>query len=330
MTLGIIDLGTNSAHLVIGVLGLNGRFHPIVKERELTRLGDGAMVKGRLTVKSMRRAMDVLARYAAMMKRVGVDHVEAVATSAVRDASNGQAFVRRVRAQLGLPLKIISGLEEARLIYLGVLHSNRFRGGSVIVTIGGGSAQVIHGSGARLLYKTSLPLGGARLAQRFIQHDPPRSDEVLALDETVRRAWGPVARALRRHRWRRALGSSATISQLMEAAHLLTHGRPVKKHRLSITRGALRQLVRWLAASTARERMRLPGLDPRREDLALPTAVALLAWMDACGIPRIRHASGSLREGLVVEYLIRHHRHRHRWIEASLTELFGNGAWGSP
>ena len=309
MTLGIIDVGTNSIHLLIGILGLNGKFHVLLKERDLTRLGEGGLVKGRLTNTAMRRAMEVLGRYAATLKRCDVDHVEAVATSAVREAKNGRAFVQRVRTRLKLPLRIISGREEARLIYLGVWSAQRFHRPSVIVTIGGGSAQVMCGTGARLRYATSVPLGGARLAQQWIRHDPPRPEDVAVLEESVRRIWTPVTRALRHHRWEKAWGSSATIYQLMRAAYRLTHHQKNAQPRaLSISQRALRRLVAWLATSTANERMRLPGLDPRREDLAFPTAVALFVWMERCRIARLYSAPGSLREGLVADYLLRYHQ----------------------
>lgn len=325
MTLGIIDVGTNSIHLLIGVLGLSGKFHIILKERDLTRLGEGGLARGRLTAAAQRRALDVLGRYAAILKRCGVDRVEAVATSAVREAANGRAFARRVRKALRLPLRIISGREEARLIYLGILQSAGLRGRTAIVTIGGGSAQVIEGDGTRLRYAASVPLGGARLAQQFIRHDPPRPAEVAALRRYVDRVWAPVVRHIRPHRWHTAIGSSATIYQLMAAAHLLTRGRKrPEKTRLSISRQALRQLVDWLATSTTAERIRLPGLDPRREDLALPTGMALLSWMEGCGVARLRYAPGSLREGLVVDYLIRHHqRVRRRFDGTSAYESNG-------
>ena len=322
MTLGIVDVGTNSIHLLIGILGLNGKFHVILKERDLTRLGEGGLAKGKLTSRAMHRGLEVLRRYAATIRRCHVDRVEAVATSAVRGAANGRAFIRRVRAKTQLPLRVISGREEARLIYLGVISAHHVRRPASIVTIGGGSAQIIHGNGARLGYVSSVPLGGARLAQQFIRHDPPRESEVAALTRHVRRVWAPVVRAMRRHHWDRTLGSSATIQQLMTAAHLLTHRRHAPpKHRLSISRRSLGQLVRWLADSTAQERMQLPGLDPRREDLALPTGIALLAWMEGCGVSRLFYALGSLREGLVMDYLIRHHQRR-RAITHPLVELF--------
>ena len=303
MTLGIIDVGTNSTHLLIGILGLHGKFQVLLKTQDLTRLGEGGLASHRLTRSAMSRAMAALQRYAATLKRCDVDRVEAVATSAAREATNGPAFVRRVRTRLGLPLRIISGREEARLIYLGVLQTHRPRQATLLVTIGGGSAQVVHGSGTRLHYAASLQLGGARLAQQFIRHDPPWPAEVDALFRHVRQAWSPVIRAVRRRRWHRALGSSATIHQLMLAASRRTHTRPPQSApSTSISQPALRQFVEWLSTSTAAERIRLSGLDPRREDLALPTGIALLAWMEGCGVSSLRYAPGSIREGLVNEY----------------------------
>jgi exopolyphosphatase/guanosine-5'-triphosphate,3'-diphosphate pyrophosphatase len=327
MTLGIIDVGTNSIHLLVGILGLNGKFHVLLKERDLTRLGQGGLVSGRLTAKARRRATEVLRRYAAALKQCQVDHIEAVATSAIREAANGRAFVKEIRRQLKLPLRIISGRQEARLIYLGVLQAPS-RLPTLIVTIGGGSAQVVCGTGASLRYASSVQLGCARLAQQFIQHDPPRFEEVAALDRHVRRTWKPVARTVRRHRWSRVIGSSATIEQLMTAAHRLTHRRPAS--RLTISQQTLRSLVDWLLQSTAKERMRLPGLDPRREDLVLPTAVTLLAWMEACGVGRLAYAPGSLREGLVLDYLIRHHTRHGRVgpMRDLLENANGNGGPG--
>lgn len=307
MTLGIIDVGTNSIHLLLGVLGLNGVFHVVLKKRELARLGDGGLVRNRLTGKAMRRSLRVLKEYGELLQRCDADHVEAVTTSAAREASNGARFVEQAR-RLGVPLRIISGREEARLIYCGVVRAHHLHGASLIVTIGGGSAQVIYGTPQRPLYTTSLPLGGARLGQQFIRRDPPRPEDVAALKAHADRAWAPVARALRGRRWRQAIVSSATVYQLMEASHRLRHPQAEDKPvRLTLTQPVLRRWVEWLSQTTARQRMRLKGIDPKRQDVLLPTAVALLSWMERCGVSTVVHRTGSLREGLIVDYLARHY-----------------------
>lgn len=270
------------------------------RARTPVRLGDGAFVAGRLTEPAMRRAAQALRRYAATMRRIGVNRVEAVATSAVRDATNGRAFVQRIRTQLGVPLRIISGRTEARLIYRGVVQAQRARRSTLVISIGGGSAQVMLGDGARLRYATSVPLGCARLAQRFIQHDPPRPEEVAALEHAARRAWAPVIRRIRRHRWQQVLGSSETIQQVLAAAKHLSRGSQAKAH-VSITQRSLRRIIGRLSTSTAAQRRRMPGLDRQRQDLALPTAVALMILMECCGISAIRYAPGSLREGIILD-----------------------------
>lgn len=326
MTLGIIDVGTNSIHLLIGVLGITGKFHVILKERDLTRLGEGGLARDRLTRASMTRAMGVLRRYAAMLKRCGVDHVEAVATSAVREAKNGPEFVRQVRAKLGIPLRIVSGKEEARLIYLGVVQAHHLKGEILVITIGGGSAQVIQANGAHVKYVTSVQLGCARLSQLFIRHDPPLPEEMAALRAHIARVWSSVARSLRPGKTQQVLASSATIAQVMMAAYILAHGGPPKtKERIQVGPRELQDLAAQLSRTSADERIRFPGLDPRREDLALPTVLVLLGWMEAAGVKRVRYAPGSLREGLVMDYLIRHHLGQTKPIEHPLEALWSNG-----
>ena len=306
--MGILDVGTNSIHLLIADVGIAGGVQIRRHERTLVRLGDGGLAMGRLTTPAMRRTMTVLRHATTLLTRYHVDHVEAVATSAVRDAANGYAFVRQVRARLDLPLRIISGLEEARLIYRGLLHASPSRTSTLIVAIGGGSAQVMLGDPARLRYAASVKLGAARLAQRFLRHHPPLPGELEALRRHLRRTWAPICRAVRRRRWDRALGCSAMIDQLMLAAYLTRHPRATRApdpRRLSLNRRSLRALIERLLHSTPAQRRRLPGLDPRRADLALPAAETLISWMTGCGVSTLCGGSGSLREGLVVEWLER-------------------------
>jgi exopolyphosphatase/guanosine-5'-triphosphate,3'-diphosphate pyrophosphatase len=252
LTLGIIDVGTNSIHLLIA------RRHPsrgvriVARRRALVRLGEGGLVGNRLGAAAMQRALGVLRAYARLLRRHAVDHTEAVATSAVRDAANGRAFVRRVRRSTGLPLRILSGTEEARLIFRGVPQPPGPRRRVLMVAIGGGSAQVMCGTGERLEYGVSLPLGCARLAQRFIRHDPPQAKELAALQVALERAWAPVARALRRMHCPVVLGSSSMIEQVLRVAgswHLRPAGsRPTGR---AITQTQLRRLLGGLSPGRA-------------------------------------------------------------------------------
>ena len=309
---GVIDLGTNALHLYIVDVAPDGRHHVLLHQRELPRLGGGGLVDNRLAPAAMKRALIILRRYARLLQRWQVDHVEAVATSAAREAANGAAFVRRVRREIGIPLRIISGRDEARLIYQGVQLVHRFRRPTLIVSIGGGSIQVKVGDGGHPAYLVSVPLGGARLAQRFIHHDPPLAEEAAAMEMHARRVWAPVVRALRHHQWDQAWGSSATIDQLSLAAYLRSHRRPPTARQARwLTQPSLHRFITLVASCTAAQRKRLPGIDPRREDMVLPTAVALLTLMEGCAIRRLRYAPGSLREGLIFDALHSHSASAH-------------------
>jgi len=333
MRLGIIDVGTNSIHLVIVELGPRRQARTLIHECALARLGEDGLARNRLRPVAMQRALSVLRRYAALLTRYEAQRVEAVATSAVRDAVNGRPFVRRVRQLTGLPLRIISGREEGRLLYQGLAQTRRLRGPTVVLALGGGSAQVMRGDGSRLQRVTSLPLGCARLAQRFIHHDPPQPPELERLRRHAWRAWAPVAQRFHISS-REAVGSSSMIGQLLAAARatpargapprqggvapLLTPvGRnPERAHpakagwreskgrtqSLTVSQETLRAFLQWLARSRASARRRLPGVDPRREEWLLPAGMTLLTWMERCGIRQVSYAPGSLRDGIVVDY----------------------------
>ncbi|MBI4598542.1 MAG: hypothetical protein HY737_09110 [Candidatus Omnitrophica bacterium] len=291
MRIGVIDVGTNAIHLVVAER--TGRQVRMLKhEQALVRLGDGGLVRNRLTMAAQSRALAVLQRYAKRLARDRVARIDAVATSAVRDASNGRAFVRVVRRRCGIPLRIISGEEEARLIFRGAMFLNRFRGQALMVTIGGGSAQVMCGSARRLAAASSVPLGSSRLTQRFLAHDPAQAEDVEALARHVRQRWAGLRRSPCRRRWREALGSSGLIRQVIIAVRR-SSDRPM-------THASLQRFSAWLSRSTAAQRRRIPGIDPRRQDLLLATSVTLLAWMQRWGVGRLRFAPGSLREGLLI------------------------------
>ena len=291
MTLGVVDVGTNSIHLMIGRVGSIGAFRVLHRQRTLVRLGDAPPASRTLPRRAAQRAMTVLRRYAETLRRYDVDRIEAVATSAVREATDGRAFVRAVRVTLSLPLRIISGREEARLTYQGVRAVEHLQGAALMVAIGGGSAQVMYGQGPAPRYLKSLPLGSARLASAFIRHDPVRPIELQAMVRHVAHAWAPIGRSIRAFHRRQALGCSAMIQQLADAAGSQTLTDPM-----------LTVLIERLARSRAVQRLRFRGLDPQRHDFALPTAIALRAWMDTCGILRVVATRGSLREGLAAAY----------------------------
>lgn len=281
MRVGIVDVGTNTCHVLVGEVGSRGRVRIVLQRHDRVPLGGSA----RLTAAAMRRAITVLGRQASSLREACVDRIEAVATSAVREAANGRAFLQRARRRTGLPLRLITGAEEARLIYEGVVWVNRLRTPALVIAIGGGSLQVMRGTGSRFRHAVSLPLGGSRLAQQFLRRDPPRPHELEALRRHVSRALRPAISVARGHRGGVALGSSRLIAEVMRA---VLKGRQEAGNRkqetlLTISRRAVRRYVEEASG----------------EADVMATAVVLLEWMEGCRISRLRYAPGSVREGLM-------------------------------
>src|SRR5215813_7748955 len=173
-----VDIGSNSVRLKVA--RLRGRklqaFH---EDREVTRLGEGVFRSNFLLPESMAETVKVLRRFHRTAQNVGADSVRAVATSALRDARNSQAFLEWVRSATGWNVEIISGLEEARLIHLGLVSSLRVQASSLLmVDLGGGSCELTISGGGHIRNTISLPLGAVRLTNEFLHHDPPRKSEI--------------------------------------------------------------------------------------------------------------------------------------------------------
>ena len=180
-TFAAIDIGSNSVRLKISRLQA-GRLKEIHEDREVTRLGEGVFSGGLLSPESMSQTVRVLRRFNRAMQECGTDSVKVVATAALRDARNSRTFLEWVRSTTGWTIEIISGLEEARLIHLGIVSAGRLGAHSVLlVDLGGGSCELTLSREGQLRDTVSLPLGAVRLTGEFLHHDPPRKSELKRL-----------------------------------------------------------------------------------------------------------------------------------------------------
>jgi exopolyphosphatase/guanosine-5'-triphosphate,3'-diphosphate pyrophosphatase len=185
-TFAAIDIGSNSVRLKISRLQA-GRLKEIHEDREVTRLGQGVFSGGLLSPESMSQTVQVLRRFNRAVQECGADKVKVVATAALRDARNSRAFLEWVRSTTGWTIEIISGLEEARLIHLGLVSASRLGAQSVLlVDLGGGSCEVTLSRQGHLRDTVSLPLGAVRLTGEFLKHDPPRKGELKRLQGICR------------------------------------------------------------------------------------------------------------------------------------------------
>lgn len=307
MRLAIVDVGTNSVHLVVADVGPDGQIQTVAKQREQVELGAGGLDQGRIAPAAFDRGLAALESFRHVMDILGVETVHTAATSAVREAENGEDFCREVRKRTGIHLRVISGHDEARLIWLGARASIDFRAGdAVLVDLGGGSLELVLCDAERPRVEASLPLGHIRLSERFHRSDPIGRSELQDLRTHVRAQLETLPRALRTGAV--LVGTSGAAKTLARMATLARGGTPPEHDNgLVISRDELEGLVRELSSRKASKLAEIPGMDPKRKR-TLPTAAAILAETVAyLGADRMLTSDTGLREGLLQDW-IGHHR----------------------
>jgi exopolyphosphatase / guanosine-5'-triphosphate,3'-diphosphate pyrophosphatase len=304
-----IDLGSNSFHMVI-VESRAGGFQVIDREKEMVRLGERTLSRGRLSAAAARRGLDTLREYKRLADMHGVDKLLAVATSAVREAANGEDFLERVGGEIGVWPRVVSGEEEARLIYLAALHSVHLEGKrALVVDIGGGSVELVLGAGHRVEWAVSEKLGVLRMNEHFVHSDPLSARDERRLADHVREVIGPLAERAQAEGYDCVVGTSGTILALGAMSHAAEAGAVTEKlHHLTVSASGLHAMRRRLAASTLKGRRRLPLMDERRADIIVAGAVVLDEVLAALGAKEILLCEWALREGLILDYLHGHAR----------------------
>ena len=256
-TLAAVDIGSNSVRLKIS--RLSGRsLREIHEDRQVTRLGDGVFRTGLLTPEAIAETVKVLRRFHRTVQQEGADSVRVVATSALRDARNSRAFLEWVRSTTGWKVEIISGLEEARLIHLGLVSTLRVSAAPVLmVDLGGGSCELTISSQGHIRETVSLPLGAVRLTNEFLQHDPPRKAELRRLRGFVEREIGRIADRIIRSRPKVVIATSGTAASLAAVCHGLyktkARGPPVFRGHRCAASPRLLSRSRWSSAPNSRE-----------------------------------------------------------------------------
>ena len=307
MRVAAIDLGSNSFHMMIAEIQGPSTFEVVLQDKMMIQLGKTALVTGRLDPQTMEKGLRCLEEFRRMALARRVERTLAVATSAIREAENGAEFVRRAREQCGLSVRLISGREEARLIHLAVARHVDLRAEkALLVDIGGGSVELTVGDAARMFYSTSARLGFLRLHGRFVASDPMSKAERRALTAFLQESLRPIAGRIGRHRPKRAVGTSGTVTSLLRLAEQRRSGAGgAQASGAAVTREELREILEALLALPAVERARKFDLDPLRSEY-LPTALLCLdAVLDAAGLREVTVCPAALREGLVYDFAAR-------------------------
>jgi exopolyphosphatase/guanosine-5'-triphosphate,3'-diphosphate pyrophosphatase len=305
MRLAAVDVGTNSIHTVIVEVEGDLSVKIVDSTKETVHLGRGLDAKENLTARAMTDALGALKRAQVLCASHGVEHILAVATSAIREAPNGLEFIRLAERRVGTELRVISGLEEARLIYLAVRESVHFaRTPFLGMDIGGGSVELFCGDRSELLAAESLKLGVLRLADRFPLSDPPAKGEIAALEGHVERGLEGLDDFAATCAGATAVGTSGTFLQVCRLAlDDNAGGKGASLHQQVVDADSLREVCARIVRASAKERLATRGLDRTRLHTIVPGAVVLRALLDRFSLREVTACEYALREGVLYDYV---------------------------
>ncbi len=303
-TFAAVDIGSNSVRLKIARL-TRGRLRAVHEDREVTRLGEGVFRSGFLTPESMAETVKVLRRFHRATQQVVTESVRVVATSALRDARNSQAFLEWVRSATGWKVEIISGLEEARLIHLGLVSNLRVDSSpTLMMDLGGGSCELTISSRGHIRDLVSLPLGAVRLTDEFLHHDPPRKGELKRLEGFVTREVNRIAPRVLAARINGVIATSGTAAALAAAAsHIRKNGT---RQRLIVSRAEMARLTKQLSRLPVEQRRQIEGIGPRRAEIVVAGATVYHELLDRCRLKGFRYSALGLRDGLLAQMAAEH------------------------
>jgi exopolyphosphatase/guanosine-5'-triphosphate,3'-diphosphate pyrophosphatase len=323
---GAIDVGTNSIHLVMVEISSEGDFRILGRDKEMVQLGKGGFVRHMLTAAAMQAGLASLTRFSKMARLKGINRLRAVATSAVREAKNGGDFVSRARRELGMELRVLSTDEEARLIYLAVRHAVQLgETDNLIVDIGGGSVEIIIGNATRPKLLFSAKLGALRLAELFLQSDPPTADELKLMRGHILTALEPSARRLASKQLSRCICTSGMFQNIATVcAYRRGVGDVDGSAQLIVDKEELKDLLSLMTRMSREQRLKIPGVEAKRVDSLLPAIATLLAISRVFEVDRFEYCDMALREGLIIDHIAgqrAHFRARAMWPDPRLRSV---------
>lgn len=298
-TFAAVDIGSNSVRLKIARLK-GRRLQDIHEDREVTRLGESVFRSGFLSPEAIAETVKVLRRFHRAAQNAGADSVRVAATSAMRDARNSRAFLEWVRSTTGWNVEIISGLEEARLIHLGLTSTVRVQSRPMLMMdLGGGSCELTLSVGGHIRDTVSLPLGAVRLTSDFLKHDPPRKSELQQLRGFIAREVSRTVDRIVRAKPNTVIATSGTAEALATACHNLYKGRASGGN--STPRAQVLRIAKKLARMPVMERRKLRGIGTRRAEIIVAGAVVYAELLERCRLSAFRYSPLGLRDGLLAQ-----------------------------
>ena len=305
MRIAAIDIGTNSVHMIVVRVRTDLSFEVIDREKAMVRLGAGGLDGRALTSEAMTAALQALSKFKRIAESHRVDEILAAATSATREARNGGEFLARVERETGIRTRVISGVEEARLIHQAAVYGVAVAGGrAVVIDIGGGSVEITLGTTTSVQLARSFKIGAIRLTERLVRSDPLSDRDERRM---VKHVVGEIDRycdQIVTAGFDRVIGTSGTILSIGAVAATAARGAPPSELRnLHILAKQIRRLRKTVVELDLEQRLAMPGLDPRRADLIVAGTVLLDTILRRLGAEELTLCDLALREGLVLDYI---------------------------
>ena len=317
--LAAIDIGSNSVRLKIARL-TRRRLKTIHEDREVTRLGESVFKTALLAPDAMARTVKVLRRFHKSIQEHGATVVRAVATSALRDARNSDSFIEWVQSSTGWRIETISGLEEARLIHLGILANMRgLRSPLLLIDLGGGSCELTVSQQGHIRSTVSLPLGAVRLTQEFLRRDPPKKNEVSTMCRMIAERLARAASRVARYGVRTVIATSGTAAAL----DAITRAKAGKRGSNPVPRKAVVKLAETLAKRNHQQRASIPGLGTKRAEIIVAGAAVYAEIMERANLSTFVYSPLGLRDGLLAQMAAEQH------LSARSTRQIAADRWDS-
>jgi exopolyphosphatase/guanosine-5'-triphosphate,3'-diphosphate pyrophosphatase len=305
--IGFVDLGTNSVRLLVVRLNENGSYTVVTQEKEMVRLGEGEFRDRLIMPEAMQRTVTVCRKFADLARTYGAEEMVAVATSAARDARNQRELLDRLETEAHLPVSVVSGKEEARLIFLGVssgVHIGARR--CLFIDIGGGSTEIILGGQEEYSYLDSLDIGAIRMTSLFLPEGHKGTIKAEVRDKMRKQVRSAIIRTRKKvleEKVAMAVASSGTAVNLAEIA-ARAFPKEARPGRLKLSH--LKKVLDKMAALPLAERKKVPGINPERADIIVAGGTILEALMDQFSLQEVMVSERGLRDGLLIDYLMRH------------------------
>jgi exopolyphosphatase / guanosine-5'-triphosphate,3'-diphosphate pyrophosphatase len=304
--IAIIDLGTNTFNLLIASVNPDKTYTTLFQTKISVKLGEGGIGKGFIAPEAFQRGIEAIKTYRQTIEKYNVKKTIAIATSAIRGASNGAEFVLKIRAETDIDVQIISGEKEAELIYFGVRQAVKMNDEtSLIIDIGGGSTEFVIANGHQIFWKHSFLLGAARLLELFNPSDPITNVQVESLNNHLNTELQPLFDAVKKYPVSELIGSSGSFDSLadMIAARYYTPTILDGKTEFTYHLEDIKAIHNLILKSTKDERLQMKGLIEMRVDMIVVSSILVDFIIRNFAIRKMRLSTYSLKEGVMYESL---------------------------